>query len=364
MSKGWSLIVLLLAAVQVTASEINCNGNVTIRNSEDAKTVRENCKTIAGTLDLDIFETFNLDGLEEVLGDVVHRCPTKEKGLDYCMDASTTFNISSSTLKMINGSLALYYYRVENLDFPALNKVRREISLYNTFNLTHVNLANLEYFGTFLLQTPSLIELKLDKFKEFTSLVPYVNIWDTGKLESFDEFFQNPVNPYNVNNSVVNPFIDFHPLNVRSLTLGWTRMPSMNIRAKSELTLTLGGPKTEQMEFEGTLKIGPNVTAINRHDNLKNLTVERFDVQLSAVSDLDLSLNQVTTVSVYGNPQLRQLRLPSMAQSWKNLTLNIGANDNLLLSVVKDGSDEIIWHWPTGDMASVAIHGNMTSDFL
>ncbi|CAH0051650.1 unnamed protein product [Clonostachys solani] len=374
MLKGWPLVMVLFAVVQ--ASEINCNGNVAIKNSEDAKNVRENCKTIAGNLDLDIFETCNLDGLEEVRGDVVHRCPTKQQGLDYCMDASTTFTISSSTLRIINGSLDFFYYRgVEKLDFPQLNKVRQDISLYAPYNLTHVNFANLEYFGSFLLNTPSLMQLQLDKFKEFTSREvlkpdgttsgPYVNIWNTGRLESFNEFFQNPVNPYNVyDNGASNSFVIFYPLTVQNLTFGWTRMPSMEIEAKSQLTLTLGGPETEEMEFEGTLQIGAGVTAINRHESLKNLTVQRFDLKQSAVVDLDLPFNQVTTVVVYGNPQLRQLRLPSTAQSWKNLDLNIGSSDNLLLSPVKDGSDETIWHWPTGDMSSVVIRANITADFL
>jgi hypothetical protein len=360
----------------VTASEINCDGNITIRNGEDAKNVRENCKTIAGNLDLDIFETCNLDGLEEVQGDVSHKCPTKQHGLDYCMDASTTFTISSSTLRSINGSLRFFYYRgVEKLDFPKLNKVRQEISLYAPYNLTHINFSNLEYFGGFSLNTPSLIELQLDKFKEFTSRGvlkpdgtpsgPYVNIHDTGRLESLDNFFQNPVNPYNLyNNGASNTFIDFHRLTVRNLTFGWTRMPSMAIQAKSQLTLTLGGPETEGMEFEGILEIGTGVSTINRHENLKNLTVHRFDVRQSAVIDLDLSFNQVASVIVYDNPQLRQLRLPSMAQSWKNLYLSINSNDNLLLSPIKNSSDETIWHWPTDDMSSVIIVANITANFL
>lgn len=115
--------MLLLAVVQVTASEINCNGNVTIRNGEDAKNVRENCKAIAGNLDLDIFETCNLDGLEEVQGDVVHQCLTKQKGLDYCMDASTTFTISSSTLRSINGSLRFSIIG-ESKNWISLNSTR------------------------------------------------------------------------------------------------------------------------------------------------------------------------------------------------------------------------------------------------
>ncbi|CAH0033258.1 unnamed protein product [Clonostachys rhizophaga] len=360
----------------VTASDINCNGNVTIRNGEDAKNVRENCKTIAGNLDLDIFETCNLDGLEEVQGNVVHKCPTKQQGLDYCMDASTTFTISSSTLRSINGSLSFFHYRgVEKLDFPKLNKVRQEISLYAPYNLTHINFSNLEYFGAFSLNTPSLIELQLDKFKEFTSrgvsksdgtpLGPYVNIHNTGRLESLDKVFQNPVNPYNTcNDGASNSFIDFHRLTVRNLTFGWTRIPSMTIEAQSQLTLTLGGPETEQMEFEGILEIGTGVSAINHHRKLKNLTVYGFNTMESAIIDLDLSFNQVASVIVYANPQLRQLRLPSMAQSWNNLYLTIQSNDNLLLSPTKNGSDETIWHWPTGDMSSVIISANITADFL
>uniref|UniRef100_A0A8H7NP86 Uncharacterized protein n=1 Tax=Bionectria ochroleuca TaxID=29856 RepID=A0A8H7NP86_BIOOC len=328
MLKCWPLVMLLLFAVaQVTASEINCDGNITIRNGEDAKNVRENCKTIAGNLGLDIFETCNLDGLEEVQGDVSHKCPTKQHGLDYCMDASTTFTISSSTLRSINGSLRFFYYRgVEKLDFPKLNKVRQEISLHAPYNLTHINFSNLEYFGGFSLNTPSLIELQLDKFKEFTSRGvlkpdgtpsgPYVNIHDTGRLESLDNFFR------------------------------------------------IHGPETEGMEFEGILEIGTGVSTINRHENLKNLTVHRFDVRQSAVIDLDLSFNQVASVIVYDNPQLRQLRLPSMAQSWKNLYLSINSNDNLLLSPIKNSSDETIWHWPTDDMSSVIIVANITANFF
>ncbi|CAG9998288.1 unnamed protein product [Clonostachys byssicola] len=358
-------MLLLFAVAQVAASEINCNGNVTIQNGEDAKNVRENCKTIAGTLLLDIFETCNLDGLEEVQGDVVHDCPTKQLGLDYCMDASTTFTISSSTLRSINGSLRFYYYRgIEKLDFPKLNKVQ-DISLYTPYNLTHINFSNLEYFETFYLNTPSLIELQLDKFKEFTSR-PYVNIENTGRLESLDKFFQNPVNPYNFYHwEASSTFVQLHLLTVRNLTFGWTLMPSLVIEAKSPLTLTLGGPETEEMEFEGTLEIGANVSAINRHENLKNLTVNSFDLSHNTLTDFDLSfLDQVASVVVYKNPQLRQLRLPSTAQSWKNLSLIIWYNDNLLLSPVKNGSEETIWHWPTGDMSSVRIRANITSDFL
>lgn len=87
----------------------------------------------------------------------------------------------------------------------------------------------------------------------------------------------------------------------------------MAIEAKSQLALSLGGPETKQMEFEGTLEIGTGVSAINRHEKLKNLTVYRFNTRESAVVDLDLSFSQVGSVIVYGNPQLRQLRLPSMA---------------------------------------------------
>jgi hypothetical protein len=223
--------------------------------------VRENCKTIAGNLDLDIFETCNLDSLEEVQGE-------KQHGLDYCMDASTTFTISSSTLRSINGSLRFFYYRgVEKLDFPKLNKVRQEISLYAPYNLTHINFSNLEYFGGFSLNTPSLIELQLDKFKEFTSRGvlkpdgtpsgPYVNIHDTGRLESLDNFFQNPVNPYNLyNNGASNTFIDFHRFTVRNLTFGWTRMPSMAIQAKSQLTLTLVVLKLKEWSLKAFLRLG------------------------------------------------------------------------------------------------------------
>jgi hypothetical protein len=118
------------------------------------------------------------------------------------------------------------------------------------------------------------------------------------------------------------------------------------------------------MEFEGILEIGTGVSTINRHENLKNLTVHRFDVRQSAVIDLDLSFNQVASVIVYDNPQLRQLRLPSMAQSWKNLYLSINSNDNLLLSPIKNSSDETIWHWPTDDMSSMIIVANITANFL
>lgn len=210
----------------VTASEINCNGNVIIRNGEDAKNVRENCKTIAGNLDLDIFETCNLDGLKEVQGDVLHNCPTKQQGLDYCMDASITFTISSSASRSINGSLKFFYYReVERLEFPKLNKVRQEISLHAPYNLTHINFSNLEYFGDFSLNTPSLVELSSINLGQFSSrgvsksdgtpLGPYVNIRDTGRLESLDKVFQNPVNPYHsYNNEAWNTFVNFHRLTV------------------------------------------------------------------------------------------------------------------------------------------------------
>lgn len=315
-----------------------------------------------------------MDGVEEVRGDLKHNCNTS-LAPDGCpgADLGVNFTVSSSTLRVINGSLDIsWYLGLQKLQFPKLEVVEKSVTLDHPLNLTHVDLTSLEYFGDFDLAAFELEELKMERFKGFTKSEPVwgqpIKIFHSGKLESLDAIFAKPVDPYvksdyDPSDRIVS--IGAMP-NIRNLTFGWTRMPSLQLYSEQgfNVTLTLGGPSTEQMEIKGKLSLGESVVALKRHENLKNLTINEFSLQENDdMVDLELAFNQTSIVAIGQNKRLRQIRLPPEAKHWKDLDLTISLCQDLVLSSKAEGSDERVWYWPD-EMSNLSIQGNTTSDFL
>lgn len=358
--------LLLFTPVTVLA-EVDCTGNITIADGLGAREVRESCTVIEGNVHLktDVSETINLDGIETIKGSLTH------SGCDEWVygggcDIPDPFNLTSNTLREINGDIDFWYFNgLDRIDFPELVVVNKTVSLRRLHNVTHIDFEKLKWVGYFSLETQSLETLRLEGLEGFLDRGwghGGVTITDAGSVESVDGFFKNAIDPMHEERLKGNPYtnmiIDSGAIpNVRSLTFGWTRYPHVAF-AGENLTVTLGGADTEEQVI-GELELRLGVTEFRRGSAMKNLTVDRLVMQSQAgMEDLVLPFDQISDIDLSNVTTLRTLELPEKAEGWNLSSFGIWNCPSLLVG-------DSTWHWPKEHPMSDLnlVNFNMTNEF-
>ncbi|KAL1849144.1 hypothetical protein VTK73DRAFT_9935 [Phialemonium thermophilum] len=342
----------LLAGV-ARASIGDCT-NVTLATQADADAVGQSCKVIHG--DLVVGATLNgtivLDAVETITGSLVQWDGCSE--LTPCTPMPGPLSLALPSLTHINDSL--YFWNsgtLEELRVPRLERVERSVALDRQTALRRLDITKLAYFGSLTIDAENLTDVRHDDFKGFTRGFGYVALRNA-LVDSVDSFFRNPI--YVEGNDALSGFSfnSYGLPNVRHLTLGWSRLPDVDIVGK-ELAVTLGADHTTSLEID-RLKLSGNFTAFERAPSLKNLTVGSATfTMLDMLDDQDLSLAFDAASEIYiGSVHARHIRNPPAAVHWADLGLAIQSALDLNLSSqyaeTEDGEREKIWYWPDGDM--------------
>uniref|UniRef100_A0A8H7KFM3 Receptor L-domain domain-containing protein n=1 Tax=Bionectria ochroleuca TaxID=29856 RepID=A0A8H7KFM3_BIOOC len=358
----------ILISVTSYALAIDCNGSFAIAKESDAKDLRENCKIIGGDLEFggDISENINLDGVEEVRGDWRHN-PLS----DYHGKVGTLFNISSSTLKLVDGIFDLTGPNgLERLILPNLGNISESVSFDSMANLTHVDFTNLKYFRSLDLETPKLQEFKIDELKGFTrNYTGRIFISDGGSVESLDGLFKGPIAPANETQL---PTITIQKIpNIKQLTLGWKSILSAHISGQSwyqhwgpppNITLILGGPDSETVHIH-ELETREGIISIERGSKTSNLSIGSFKSMNDMITDLRLPFHQVSDVAIRGD-RMTSLELPKEAEQWNNVSISIWLVRKLRFESSVNAEGRQTWYWPNQTMSSFYILGDVSTNFL
>lgn len=361
--------VLLASASIGVFADVDCASNITIANADDAKELRDSCTTLEGNLilDHDLSETINLDGLEVIKGTIAHNgCDA----FDTECQIPDPFNITSSTLREIHGSIDFWYFQgLQALVLPKLESVNGTVSLKRLHNVTHLDFTDLRWIGNFILETERLESLLLEGLEGFHDRGwgnGGVELWNAGKIESVDGFFKNAIDPmlrgFWTEGSGMYFYANTIP-NVRTITFGWTRLPSLTFSG-NDLTVILGGPNTTEQHFE-RLELRSGIKTLERGSAVKNLTVEQFDVTESDdIVHLTLAFDQATEVSIGPSNNLETLELPSEAKSWRNFDLYVAGSSSPKLNLTEYRDGRQVWYWPEETMERIWLSGNFTTKFV
>ena len=318
-------------------------------------------------------ETINLDGIEAVEGTIAHSGCILLRADDCTVPEP--FTISSSTLTTVNGSVHLVsFHGLKSLALPNLTTVQGGAMFQRMNNLTDLDLTQLSYVGSVILEAERLQTLRIDGLKGFTGDQSgngngYVTIWNAGEVESVDGFFKNPIDSMFAEYDPVEFQLSFGANSipkVRKLTIGWTKVTGVSI-AGDDLTVILGGSSTKSMEIE-TLKLGIGVSGLERSSNLENLTATTLLMDSSDLVELTIPFDRLATFSARNLGKLRTIELPQQATNWANLSLttfNCSAL-NLTSEYAEDSTGEKrqTWYWPEKDMRRVDLSGQISNDFL
>jgi hypothetical protein len=351
---------------------VDC-GTTVINSTADAEALRNNCKTVHGSVLLGdgIAESISLDGVEIIEGDLSHYgCrEVSEK-----CNIPPPFNVSSTTLSLINGDLSFFYFQgLEKLVLPNLSKINGSMFLQRVHNLTSLDITSLVSVGAIVIEAVNLINLHHNGLQNCTGGPSGlgISIW-AAAVDSVDSFYKNPVYmPPEFLDAASGIGLGPGLPNVRKVTIGWPYVAHLSIRSDNPnqtLDVTLGGPSTTTMEID-KITVQRGLSSLERGANVKNLTVNnlRF-IETSNVTHLKLPFNQLSNVEILDQDQLQSIELPPQAVDWENLQLTISGNQHLNLSseytVNQQGQPTRTWYWPQKDMKSVSIHGKISNDFL
>ncbi|KAK7404073.1 hypothetical protein QQX98_010131 [Neonectria punicea] len=381
-------VFLIIGSLQLfleTARCVECT-NVTISTADDADQVRKDCKAIQGFLRFEnVNETLNLDGLETIDGDVRHDGDGFEGDGD--MDAPyptgrTTFDIHSSTLQTVNGSV--YFWRfngLKELRFPNLTRVEKGFSMNSMNWLKVLDITKLERLGSFEVAAKHLTTLRHDGFRGFTG-TSYNGgslSFTTARVDSLDSWFRYPL-------TIERTIREFNPElapgsvnintwnlpNVKNITIGWAKTDKVWIRSFGGnrtvgrgITVKFGGSQTKSQEID-FLQLEGNVTVFERGPVLDTLEVGRLLFRKSDEKEVDLSIfDKVTNLTIDSNQNLQKVRLSPSAVDWEDVNLYMSYNINLTLtSEYRDPENKTdkFWYWPRGDMRSIYIDSMPVGD--
>lgn len=354
-------LTLLLA--RSALADVDCSSDVNITSADDAKDLRESCTTLNGNLILaeDLAETINLDGLEVINGNVSHSSSC-EDFYEPCV-IPEAFNISSSTLREIDGSVSFWYFHgLQAINLPKLERLQGTLSLARLHNVTILDLTSLKRVGFIILETTRLETLLIDGLEGFLDRGwgdGGVEIWDAGQVESVDGFFKNPIDPTMREGLGLTTTINLNSNsvpNVRNITVGWTRLKSLTVSG-NDISLTLGGSETESMHVE-SLNLGSGVHTLKRGSAMENLLVDTFTMtaQEDGFEVLTLPFDQLSHLDLGLNHGLKTIEMSELVEQWNDTAIYIRANNNLDLA-------EAQWYWPRS-VTDLILSANLTSDFL
>lgn len=353
-----------LITVCEAAAAVDCSANITIADSDDASEVRKACTTIEGSLVFKrrLSDNINLDGVETVLGHVTHYgCSLYED--DDCAKVSSLFNISSSTLTTINGSLYFENFSgLNKLSFPNLSLVNGSFDLDRNKNLTHLDITHLTHVGSFHLDgAVALKRLDHDRLEGLTERRGSVVVMDSGNIDSLDSFTEYPITSPQGEQELYLGFIMNRMDNIKNLTFGWANTSMVNIDGEN-LTITLGGPSTKAMYMED---FSTNADLIRSPDleNLTAMTVTIGDsswLTKSPLLKVSVWFDNLWSVMVSGS-NITTVEIPSEAENWSSPRVWVNTQMTDIREYDDDGTK--IWHWPK-ILDSLTLEGSMNNSFL
>ncbi|KAH7155978.1 hypothetical protein EDB81DRAFT_715893 [Dactylonectria macrodidyma] len=356
--------------------------NVTIASADDAAQIRNNCTTITGWLRFSegLNETINLDGVESVNGDITHEGDDEEYDeLGPYPNGSTIFQVHSSTLKTVNGSIKLWAFNgLDELRFPNLTRVEYGFSLRRMGYLKLLDITKLTRLGYLSIQAPHLTTIQHESFEGFTGTYS-----DGGSLsfsaagvESLDSWFKNPLtvrnntDPSDWETRGADVDISGYLLpNLKNITIGWANISKVEIDGNDGFpSVIFGGPETETMEIDLLILPG-NVSVLARGPVLEELKIGELLADHGLAEELDLSaFDKVATLTIRDNYYLKYIRLPPSAVDWEDLALSINSNPELMLtSEYRDEEDKTdrFWYWPKGEIRLIQFYYNpIGNDFF
>lgn len=227
-------------------------------------------------------------------------------------------------------------------------------------DLVRLDITKLAYVFTLSINAGNFTIIDHETLEGFTSDSGYGGVEiGSAAVESVDSFFKRPIH---LSNTPGMSYISttWHGLpNVRNMTIGWSRVGDVSIRG-GNVSVTLGTSNTTDIEI-GRLTLDGNITDLEYHPNLKNLTIGDFIMEPSKVgiTQFDLSFTPTSSIVIRDQLDLEVIRLPAEAEHWERLSLNISVCPKLNLSseyiIRPDGEEEKIWYWPQNDMSGVRI---------
>lgn len=343
--------------------------NVTISNAADAAEVRSDCTIITGTLEFstDFKETVDLSGVEEIQGDILH------SGCKYdCPALPPLFNISSSTLATVGGSLELSWFPgLQELRFPNLSVVKGSVSIYSAVQLERLDITKLSRVGRIRLNaTPNLAIIQHEILKSFTGKEGPGRVDLTGTVKSIDSFFNYPIEQVQLENDTSVSWVEINSKllpNVRHINFGWSNLGDLMINGDN-LSITLGAVNTTSMNI-GTITLTGNITKLEPGKALTNLTIGLLKIGETGLTDLNITATQLSRLELLNNEELSTITLPSKAFDWEGFNLNLGGSPKLNFSSeyrLKDGGgEERFWFWPRQNIEAISISRITTgTDFL
>lgn len=295
-------------------------------------------------------------------GDITHTgC---EESWDDC-DIPDAFSISSSTLATVGGAIDFWYFQgLEELSFPSLTRVQGSVSLKRLHQLKTLDITKLARLGYFTLEAQNLTTLNHEGLEGFTGENKYgaVAFW-AAAVTSVDSFFNHPIEANgSADQSGVTISTEYLP-NLDRLNFAWARVPRLWVSGDG-INVTLGNSRVDSMDLDSLVLKG-NITGLNRHSNLDNLTVGSFIMEANnAVEELELPFDSLSGLSVSRSDNLETIKLPRAALSWDQFDLEISSCTSLNLVSQFDGDDQV-WYWPEKNISKISITGvNVTNDFL
>ncbi|KPM45714.1 hypothetical protein AK830_g801 [Neonectria ditissima] len=353
----------LLPLFSGVAKAIECV-NVTIADANDAAAVRSDCSIITGNLGFakDVNESINLDGVEEIQGDITHSgC---EESWDDCTIPSD-FSISSSTLATVGGNIEFWYFQgLKELRFPKLARVQGSVSLKRLHQLTRLDITKLAHLGYFTIEANNLTSLQHEGLEGFTGENKYGSVSFLGAaVKSVDSFFSYPIRANgSADQSRVTISKDYLP-NVDHIAFGWALVPELWISG-DDISVTLGTSESSDMELKSIMLKG-NITKLERNKSVENLTVGSFTMEKDgAIEELSLPFDQLSSLAVRNSDGLQTIKLPKSAVNWEDFSLEISSCASLnLTSQYVD--DEQVWYWPEKNISRISISRvNISNEFF
>ncbi|KAJ6031062.1 hypothetical protein N7540_001794 [Penicillium herquei] len=333
------LLGALLCSSGVLAADCS---SVIITSLADAETLRQNCPIVNGTVTIGPFnetttQDINLDGVEVILGDFhsfENIWNTKLDGI-----TSGPFAISSSTLRLVEGSMEFFGDSLQNLTLPNLTTIYG--SFYVTDSpMTYLDITSLESAYTFALAAENLTTIHHTKITNTT----YIELIQL-PVNSVESFVNNPIEVQYC--EVTGPFP-----NMDTITLGFTNV-SVEVNILAALNVTLGGSSATKMHVESLILDG-NSTALTRSSTLESLTATSMIVRDTFMSRLDVDFDDLQSLEVESSEYyfLEEIRLPPQAVNWTggfNLYLTVNEKVNLSSQYTIDdaGNQVQTWYWPT-----------------
>jgi hypothetical protein len=367
-SRGTLAVVAALALSKPALGQnIDCSQNQTISNADDARALRDECDTVEGSVEIawDVSETINLDGIETIRGDLTHGdCSANSDSETYCGDLSDSFNITSDSLKEIEGSLIFRdTWTLEAILFPELETVQGSV-IIETPNITVIDFENLERIRNLKLHSEKLETFRIDSLEGFTDSSfsdPFINITHAGNVTSLDGLFASYID-FNETGGLPEDS-NFNTLmierdaiqEIKSLTIGWTNVKELWIGGHG-LTLTFGGPETNN-QYIDDLNVQFGVDKLQRGDGVDNITIDEFDMFFqTSMAHLTLPFDQVGTITLDQLEGLETVEFPDEAKNWDCRSITIQGCRDLDLG-------RSTWVWPE-KLQELVIYHELTEDFV